>query len=216
MNPFSRPCLMLVTKPHADLPQIVAEAVAGGVDIVQWRDKTTPQTELMAQMEAMRAALHPHTILMVNGPLTLAEAVGHGLHLPETDALFSALRGAFSPQAHIGKSVHSVEAAQAAEADGADYLVAGTVYASPSHPDGAAQGLDFLRAVCHSVHIPVLAIGGVTPDRVPECMDAGAAGVAVLSGIMRASNPRAAARLYRAALDTARMAPQPPILREQE
>jgi len=102
----------------------------------------------------------------------------------------------------VGRSVHSVEAASEAAAQGADYLVAGTIFASQSHPDRSPAGLGFLRDVCAAVSLPILAIGGVTPQNLKLCLEIGAAGVAVLSPIMRATDPQAAAQTYRAALDS--------------
>jgi thiazole tautomerase (transcriptional regulator TenI) len=92
-----------------------------------------------------------------------------------------------------------VDAARAAVDWGADYLVAGTVFASASHPGEPAAGLAFLAQVCAAVRVPVLAIGGVTPANLADCLRAGAAGVAVLSPLQGA-DPRAVAAAYVAAL----------------
>lgn len=200
MRPFSRPCLMLVTEPSPRLPQIVSEAVAGGVDIVQWRDKTTPQEELHRQVRIIKAATSP-ALLVVNGPPALARADGR--HLAGSDASVRFLRHRCGYPKLIGRSVHAVDEAQEAAEAGADYLVAGTIFASQSHSDVAPAGLGFLRAVCAAVAIPVLAIGGVTPENAGACLEAGAAGVAVLSPIMRAKNPKSAVQAYRTALDEA-------------
>ncbi len=108
----------------------------------------------------------------------------------------------------VGQSVHSVSEALVSAQSGYEYLVAGTIFASQSHPDGQAQGLDYLRDVCAAVTIPVVAIGGITPDRVAGCIEAGAAGVAVLSPIMRADDPQLIAQDYRQALDSAWKAKQ--------
>jgi len=191
---------MLVTEPSPRLPQIVSEAVAGGVDIVQWRDKTTPQEELHRQVRMVKDAASP-ALLIVNGPPALARADGR--HLAGSDASVRFLRHRCGYWKLIGRSVHAVHEAQEAAEVGADYLVAGTIFASQSHPDVAPAGLGFLREVCAAVSIPVLAIGGVTPEKVSECIDAGAAGVAVLSPIMWAENPKSAAQAYRMALDVA-------------
>ena len=102
----------------------------------------------------------------------------------------------------IGRSAHSIEAAIKAARIGADYLIAGTIFASHSHPAVAPAGLEFLRDVCAAVDIPVIAIGGITPVNAGDCIRAGAAGVAVMSPIMHADDPAGVARDYRAVLDT--------------
>jgi len=195
-----RPCLMLVTEPSPRLPEIVTEAVAGGVNVVQWRDKVTPKDELRPQIKAMYAAVGG-ALLVVNGPPALARIWGR--HLPSSGGSFRFLQEHLGDRLAFGRSVHSVASAHAAAGEGADYIVAGTIFASQSHPDIPPAGLDFLRDVCAAVSIPVLAIGGVTPENAADCIHAGAAGVAVLSPIMRAADPRAIAQTYRTALDAA-------------
>src|SRR5262249_31057983 len=128
----------------------------------------------------------------------------HGIHLPEG---FMTVKEAHRlhrlRKIVVGRSVHSVASAIDAEAEGADYLIAGTIYHSQSHPNVEPQGCGFLEQVCNAVQIPVIAIGGIAPGNVKDCIAAGAAGVAVLSPIMRAENPGEVARAYRDALDSA-------------
>ncbi len=207
MTRLPRPCLMLVTEPSPRLAEIVAGAVAGGVDVVQWRDKrSVPETFDTAWR--MREVIGPPCLMLVNGqpnysPYLVRKVSADGVHLSE-DSRYSvkscrlAVVGGL-----VGRSVHSVTSAQAAAEEGADYLIAGTIFASQSHPEIVPAGLDFLRDVCAAVSLPVLAIGGVTPENTGDCIRAGAAGVAVLSPIMRAADPKAAAQAYRAALDGA-------------
>jgi thiamine-phosphate diphosphorylase len=100
----------------------------------------------------------------------------------------------------LGRSVHSVDAAQRAEAEGCRYLLVGTMFPTASHPDQPPAGISLLRAVREAVSIPLIAIGGITPERVAECIQAGAQGVAVLSGITNAPDPADAATRYWATL----------------
>jgi len=81
----------------------------------------------------------------------------------------------------LSVSVHSPEEALQAEAMGAQFLIAGHIFATGSKPDVPPRGLDFLREVCESVRIPVFAIGGITADNAPQCLDAGAAGICKMS-----------------------------------
>ena len=195
---------MLVTEPSPRLPQIAGEAVGGGVNVVQLRDKRAAAHGLKLTFKALGQALRSGTIVTVNADWQ--RAVGFGarhIHLPEQSAPVGVIRHHLSSGALVGKSAHLVEAAVRAASQGADYIIAGTIFASQSHPDIEPAGLDFLRDVCAAVSIPVLAIGGVTPENLGACIGAGAAGVAVLSPIMRSADPRAAAQEYRAALDAA-------------
>jgi len=99
--------------------------------------------------------------------------------------------------------VHSVAAARQAEDEGADMVIAGTVFASKSHPGGATIGIDGLRAICEAVSIPVIGIGGITAENAGDVIRAGAKGVAVISAIVDAVDPRAAATALRRAIDEA-------------
>jgi thiamine-phosphate diphosphorylase len=102
-----------------------------------------------------------------------------GVHLPERDIAPSEARKLLGRRL-IGRSVHSVGAAEVAASEGADYVVYGPIWASASHPGVAPVGIDALAEVARAVGVPVLAIGGVTPERIAECHDAGAAGYAAI------------------------------------
>ena len=102
-----------------------------------------------------------------------------GVHLPERDIATSEARKLIGKRL-VGRSVHSLDGAADAESDGADYVIYGPVWPSASHPGIAPVGVDALAKVARSVRIPVLAIGGVTPERIAECHRAGAAGYAAI------------------------------------
>jgi thiamine biosynthesis protein ThiS len=186
---------MLVTQPPR-------EAVHGGVDAVQLRDKTASPLELIQMAKEARAAIGNSALLIVNAPVDLASECGAGgAQLSERHwrkEIAVAKSGACSIM--IGASVHSIGAAIEAEALGADYLVAGTIYESKSHPETPGAGLKYLSDLCRSVKIPVTAIGGITQERVSECFSSGASAIAVLSPIMLATDPYASAFRYREAI----------------
>ena len=197
------PCLMLITERMGRdrLIGIVREAVAGGVNAVQLRDKTATAEDLARTAAVLRNHL-PDTLLLLNGWASRECGVGaNGVHLPENGPLIEMVRRDIGPWGLVGRSIHTVEAAMRAAGEGADYLIAGTIFKSRSHPDIKPAGIAFLRSVCAAVELPVLAIGGVTPENATDCMAAGTAGVAVLSAILHAADPRAAAAHYRASLD---------------
>lgn len=202
--PLPLRCLMLVSDRSlaggpGGLVAAVEQAVAGGVDAVQLREKDLPGDGLLALARRLRAVIEGRCLLLVNGPLKVALAAGaDGLHLPE-DAPFPRGRGGLL----VGRSVHSLPAARRAEAEGADYLIAGPVYETPSHPDAQPGGPPLVEEIAASVAAPVLAIGGVTAGRVPELVEAGAAGVAVISAVLDADDRRKAAKVLREALDAA-------------
>ena len=103
------------------------------------------------------------------------------------------------PGRALGRSVHSVDAALRAEAEGCEYVVAGSVFATASHPGGPVGGVQLIEAVASAVRIPVIAIGGINAANARACIDAGARGVAVISAIFDADDPkRAAEELWRA------------------
>lgn len=206
--------LMLVTDPRHNLTEKVQSAVIGGVNMVQyrdysnapWEDKATQLTDLIkAAGKGVRIQLNIGSIIpsfesetRLLPLLSMYADQRMGLHLPEHAPFVEAktarlirFNGGF-----IGRSIHSPNAAVAAENEGCDYIVAGSVYATASHPGRTPLSIDNLQLICSSVSIPVIAIGGITPMRVCECKHNGAAGVAVLSGILDAIDPSVAARNY--------------------
>jgi thiamine-phosphate pyrophosphorylase len=102
-----------------------------------------------------------------------------GVNLPERDISIDDARTLLDDRL-VGRSVHSIESALQAEAQGADFVIFGPVWESPSHPGGNPAGLQALEAVAHAVRIPVLAIGGVTEERIAFCLAAGARGYAAI------------------------------------
>ena len=199
------PCLMVVTDRALcggaeGLAVAVEAAVSGGADAVQLREKGLPPAELLSLARRLRAATRGQALLLVNGPLEVAVAVeADGVHLPEGEPMSPRPRRGFL----VGRSVHSAEAARRAEAEGADYIVAGPVYETRSHPGAQPAGLALIEEIARAVDVPVLAIGGIATERVEEVVRAGASGVAVISAVLAQREPRAAAESLRRALNAA-------------
>ncbi|MCS6919145.1 MAG: thiamine phosphate synthase [Fimbriimonadales bacterium] len=172
-------------------------ALAGGVNWITLRVRELPaRLALDWALELRRLTREANAWLGVNPYPALAEwCDADALHLPETAP-------PYTPPApmQLGRSVHSVEAAIRAQAEGCRYLLVGTMYPTRSHPHKTPEGLSLLRAVRQAASIPLVAVGGITPERVAECLQAGAQGVAVISGIADADDPQAAANQYWAAL----------------
>jgi len=203
---FPVPCLMLVTDRRlcSDLPWAVAQAVAGGANLVQLREKDLPARELLALAQALRRATAGRALLLVNDRADVALAAGaDGVHLPQEGLPVAVARHLLGQDRLVGRSVHSPDEAAKAEAEGADYVVVGPVYPTRSHPDAVPAGPALIARVRELVRIPVLAIGGITPGTVSEVMAAGASGVAVISAILGSGEPQASAAALRSALDVA-------------
>jgi len=178
----------------------VEAVVGGGADAVQLREKDLADSELVALAGHLREVTRGRALLLVNGPPAVAEAAeADGVHLPEDASMPARPRPGFL----VGRSVHSAEAARRAEAEGADYLIAGPVYGTRSHADVAPSGVALIGDVARAVRLPVLAIGGVTAERAGEVVRAGSSGVAVISAVLGQPAPRAAAEALRRALESA-------------
>jgi thiamine-phosphate pyrophosphorylase len=166
------------------LAAVIRETVRAGVDIVQVREKDLTSRELIALVEeALSATREPGmggARVVVNDRVDVALAGGaDGAHLAAHSMPVQVVRR-FVPRAFvIGVSCHSLGEAMAAESGGADYLVLGPVFETPSKLGyGPPLGLEKLRNVTSRIRIPVLALGGITVDRIRPCLEAGASGIA--------------------------------------
>jgi thiamine-phosphate diphosphorylase len=137
-------------------------------------------TAAQVETEAMKLVGSSAVPVVISSRVDLAIACdAAGVHLPERDIATTDARKLLGKRL-VGRSVHSRDSAVAAESEGADYIIYGPVWPSASHPGVAPVGVDALAKVARSVRIPVLAIGGVTPERIAECHRAGAAGYAAI------------------------------------
>ena len=175
--------------PEADsLPAALAcvveqarRAAAAGVDLIQIRERDLEAAALAALVaEVVAVTRGSVTRVVVNDRIDVALAAGaDGVHLRGDSVPVEAARRLLAAPRLVGRSVHGIE--EARSASGADYLIAGTVFSSASKP-GAAEllGLDGLRAIVRATPIPVLAIGGITADRIADVLATGAAGIAAI------------------------------------
>jgi thiamine-phosphate pyrophosphorylase len=199
------PTLMLVTDRRRAgredaLVRAVAEAVDGGVNVVQLREKDLPSDSLLPLACRIREVTRGRALLLVNGPLDVAlDSEADGVHLPEDAPMIARPSLGFL----VGRSVHSVDAARKAVDEGVDYLVAGPVYGTASHPEAPAAGVELFARIAGESSVPVIAIGGITAQRAPEVILAGTAGVAVISAILDAPDYCDAAQELRGVLDAA-------------
>lgn len=168
-------------------------AARARVDLIQVRERGLDDRTLLDLVERLVRAVVRPTRVIVNRRADIAAAAGaNGLHLPADAPPASRVRELLAREAVVGRSVHSIEEALAAEQDGGcDYLTFGTVYPSASKPAGhVPAGLERLRAVCQAVQLPVLAIGGIQPERAGEVAGCGAAGIAAIGMFVTTAAPR--------------------------
>ena len=170
-----------------------AIAAAGPAVALHVRDRTAPAEALArAALQLLALARPSEAALFVNGRPDLAAAVGaDGVQLSATDLSPEDARRVFS-SGWVGRSVHSEVEADAAVAEGADYLLVGSVYPSASHPGQPPVGIELVRRVSR-LGRPVIAIGGIDAARAAEVRAAGAYGIAAVSALWRADDPAAAA-----------------------
>ncbi len=196
--------LMLVTDaalsaPRGLLPTVLA-AVAGGVTIVQLRDKLASDAELIATAIELRDALAGSGVpLIVNDRAKVAKAAGlDGVHVRQDDGDPAAARALLGPDALIGLSVTRSEELATVDAAAVDYVGLGPVFATPTKPDAApALGIEGIRAIGRQLTVPFVAIGGIDASNAAAIMSAGASGLAVVSAISAAEDPTAAAAALR-------------------
>jgi thiamine-phosphate pyrophosphorylase len=186
--------------PRADLPSACEMALRGGAAMLQYRDKTGdyPRRREEASTLAALCATY-HVALIINDDIDLAvDVAAAGVHLGEHDVTVPAARARLGANAIIGVSCYdSIERARRAAGDGADYLAFGAFYFSSAKPAARRATPDLLR-VAKPLGLPLVAIGGITPDNAQQLLDAGADFLAVVSGVFGGADPAAAARRYAA------------------
>ncbi len=167
--------------------QVAALAAAGGAGMIQLRDKHAGTRTLLQKAMAMKKELSGKALFIVNDRLDVALAAdADGVHLGQDDMPADIVRRILGPDKIIGVSVSTIEEARKAVADGADYLGASAVFTTLTKTDADAIGLEGLQAICRSVRIPVVGIGGIKKDNAREILSAGAAGIAVVSAVVSA------------------------------
>jgi thiamine-phosphate pyrophosphorylase len=176
------------------LPAVVADALRGGLQAVQLREKDLNGCQLFELAGEMRNLTREYGAkLLINDRIDIAQAVGaDGVHLGRAGLPVAAARRILSSAQLIGYSAHSVDEARQAEQDGADFVTFGPIYATPSKvPYGEPLGLERLAEAVRILTIPVFALGGVKISTVDAVLSAGARGIALISALIAAQNPSA-------------------------
>lgn len=193
--------LMLVTDglSRGNLSAVVESAISGGVRAVQLREKETGACELSAIASQLREVTRARdALLLINDRVDVALAVGaDGVHLGWRSLTVSQARSLMGPDAVIGVSTHTVDEACLVAEEGADYVTFGPVFDTPSKRGLIdTQGLEQLSRCVRSTSIPVIAIGGMTPEVAASVRDSGATGMAAIRGLTVVANPEEAAAGY--------------------
>jgi thiamine-phosphate pyrophosphorylase len=201
-------CFVTDRRKTGDRPllEVIDAAIAGGIDLLQIREKDMAAGELLELVRAAREAVkraRSRCRIVVNDRFDVALAAGaDGVHLPAEGLPIHDVRSRAKGRFLIGRSIHAPAEAREAAAAGADYLFFGPVFETPSKADfGEPQGTPALRKLVGSVRLPVWAIGGISRETIAGLADIPVAGVAAISAIGTAEDPAGAVRALRALLD---------------
>ena len=180
-------------------------ALAGGTRLLQYRDKHSAPMQRLTIAQALNDVCRRHAVpLIINDDIELAAHVGAaGVHLGGDDTDIATARAALGKDTILGLSCYNqLERARVAQAAGADYVAFGRFFASRTKPQAVPATLDLLRAARTELKIPIVAIGGITPENGRSLIEAGADALAVIEGVFNQANIRLAAERYRGLFDT--------------
>ncbi len=189
--------------PGGALASAVAAALRGGARVVQYRDKGLDHERRLAEAGTLARLTRGHgATFIVNDDVELAREVGaDGVHLGRGDTALAAARERLGPAALIGVSCYDdIDRALAAASQGADYVAFGSVFPSPTKPDAPRAPLALIREASRRLHVPIVAIGGITLDNAAATMAAGAGALAVVSALFASDEVETAARRLDAAI----------------
>ena len=189
-----------------ELTDILDAALAGGCRLVQLREKEWPSGRVLPLAERLRDRCRAAgATFIINDRVDLAVAVGaDGVHVGQDDLPARAARPLLRSGMILGVSTHSLAQALAAQADGADYVAVGSMFPTRSKAEFELVGADLVRKLRGEIRVPLIGIGGISHDNVGEVITAGADGVAVISAVCAADDPRAAAARFVALIADAR------------
>ena len=197
-----------ITPETADTGRLLTQveaALLGGVAAVQYRDKSGDVARRHEQASELVALCRRFKVpLIINDDLRLADLTdADGVHLGRDDGSLREARIILGRDRFVGASCYqSLDLAEAAQAAGADYVAFGSFFASPTKPAAPRAGLDLLREAAPRIHVPLVAIGGITLANAPSLLDAGADSLAVLSALFDAPDIRAAAQALNQLFET--------------
>jgi len=203
--------LYLCTPDRPDLAAFLGRCIAGGVDVVQLRDKALDARPLLARARLAAAVCRDLGVPFVlnDRPDLALDCGADGVHVGQDDAPPALARRILGPAAIVGFSTHAPAELDAAAAEPADYLSVGPVSPTPTKPGRPGTGLDYLRYAAATATRPWFVTGGVTPDTVVAMLDAGARRFVVVRWLTESADPEAATRALRAVIDRVPLARPP-------
>ncbi|MEE9286627.1 MAG: thiamine phosphate synthase [Gammaproteobacteria bacterium] len=181
------------------LLEMVEKVLMGGATVIQYRDKTTDSTRREQEAKALHELCQDHNApLIINDDIELATMVGaEGVHLGKHDIKYHKTRELMGEGAIIGVSCYDqLNRARKAESVGADYVAFGSFFPSKTKPNTVRATTDLLREARQLISIPIVAIGGITPENGKMLLDSGADLLAVIQGLFGEPNPEDAAKRY--------------------
>lgn len=166
------------------LAQDVEQAILGGSTIIQIREKNISDEEYIKRASEILPVCQKYNIpLIINDRVSVAKALGCGVHLGASDGDIKQAREILGKDAIIGATAKTIETAKLAEESGADYIGSGAVFGSETKTDAKPMNLEFFAEICKSVNIPVVAIGGINQNNAFKLKNTGLAGICAVSGI---------------------------------
>ena len=185
------------------LAQVVEEVLKGGATFLQLREKELDQATILAEAREIQAIAARYDVpFVINDSVDIALACdADGVHVGQADLMGRDVRALIGPDKILGITANTVELAVAAERAGADYIGAGAVFGTTTKQNAKNLSLDPLKAICQAVSIPVVTIGGINADNLPNLTGTGAAGAAVVSALFAQKDPEAAAQNLRTLAD---------------
>jgi len=180
--------LYAITSPTQNLVAAVSDAIRGGAQVIQYRDKHSTPTERLNQANQLVQLCQSHQVpLIINDDLELAAKVdADGVHLGKDDTDIKSTRKRLGTDAIIGVSCYNqLDLAISAQEQGADYVAFGSFFPSTTKPNAIRANLDLLLKAREAIKIPIVAIGGITPENGPALIASGADMLAVISGLFQ-------------------------------
>lgn len=190
--------------PNRPLLEVMEEAILGGVDIIQLRDKTSSKRVILEKARALRELTKKYDIpLIINDHIDIALAVNaDGVHLGQDDLPLKEARQIIGDDKIIGISTHRIEEARAAQEGGADYIGVGPIFPTQSKKDVVAPvTTKYIEQVAKEITIPFFAIGGIKRHNVDQVIQAGAKRICMISEIVGADDVRGVCQFFRQRLD---------------
>ena len=174
------------------LSEVVKESLEGGVTILQIREKDIDEKNFLEEAKEIKKICEKFNVpLIINDNVEIAKMVdADGVHLGQDDMDIEEARKILGPEKIIGITAKTIEQAKEAQMKGADYLGSGAIYTSGTKQNAKRLTVENLKAICASVEIPVVAIGGLTYDNIDVLKDSGISGIAVVSAIYASTDIR--------------------------